>query len=330
MLGAMSIYAQSSAAAQVPVTVDNFSRAESDVSFANFVKIGGFGKFSHNRDVAPIDNQPVVRPNRDTLYSVGVFDLDASPLTITLPDASRRFMAMQVITEDEYTPMVVYRPGAYTFTRQKIGTRYVAVAVRTLVDPNDPADLAKAHRLQDAIEVKQASTGKFEIPDWDPESQKQVRDALRVLGADLSDSNGMFGARSEVDPVHHLIGAATEWGGNPREAAIYLNVTPKQNDGKTIYRLRAKDVPVDGFWSVSVYNAHGFFEKNDLNAYTINNVTAKHEADGSVAVQFGGCDGKIPNCLPITDGWNYMVRLYRPRAALLDGHWHFPSAVLAN
>jgi hypothetical protein len=36
-------------------------------------------------------------------------------------------------------------------------------------------------------------------------------------------------------------------------------------------------------------------------------------AHGSVAVQFGGCDGKISNCLPTMAGWNYMVRLYRPR-----------------
>ena len=36
-------------------------------------------------------------------------------------------------------------------------------------------------------------------------------------------------------------------------------------------------------------------------------------------VQFGGCDGQIGNCLPIVSGWNYMVRLYRPRAAVLRG-----------
>ena len=38
------------------------------------------------------------------------------------------------------------------------------------------------------------------------------------------------------------------------------------------------------------------------------------------------CDGKIPNCLPITKGWNYMVRLYRPRAEILNGTWKFPEA----
>jgi hypothetical protein len=49
-------------------------------------------------------------------------------------------------------------------------------------------------------------------------------------------------------------------------------------------------------------------------------------ADGSVTVQFGGCDGKIPNCLPIMKGWNYTVRLYRPRPEILSGKWKFPEA----
>ena len=47
---------------------------------------------------------------------------------------------------------------------------------------------------------------------------------------------------------------------------------------------------------------------------------------GSIAVQFGGCDGKIPNCLPTMPGWNYMVRLYRPRAEILNGHGNSPAA----
>ena len=101
---------------------------------------------------------------------------------------------------------------------------------------------------------------------------------------------------------------------------------PTQNDGKTVHKMHVGDVPVDGFWSVSVYNAKGFFEPNDLNAYSINNFTAKKSADGSVDIQFGGCDGKVPNCLPIMDGWNYAVRLYRPRPEILDGTWKFPDA----
>ena len=58
----------------------------------------------------------------------------------------------------------------------------------------------------------------------------------------------------------------------------------------------------------------------------LNNITAKTGTDGSVAIQFGGCDGKTPNCLPIRKGWNYVVRLYRPRAEILDDKWKFPEA----
>ena len=85
-------------------------------------------------------------------------------------------------------------------------------------------------------------------------------------------------------------------------------------------------MPVDGFWSVSVYNAEGYYEPNGLNAYSLNSITAKNGGDGTVAIQFGGCDGKIANCLPIVKGWNYMVRLYRPREEILSGAWKFPEA----
>ncbi len=222
--------------------------------------------------------------------------------------------------------MVAYGKGAYPLTRDKIGTRYVVIAVRTLVNPDDPKDLDEVHSLQDAFQITQKSPGKFEIPNWDPESQKKVREALLVLGSTLPDSRRMFGTEQQTEPVRRLIGAAMAWGGNPEKEATYLNITPSKNDGKTIYRLHVKDVPVDGFWSISLYNAKGYFEQNPYNAYTLNNLTAKKEADGSVNIQFGGCDGKIPNCLPITPGWNYMVRLYRPRPEIVNGTWKFPEA----
>jgi hypothetical protein len=102
----------------------------------------------------------------------------------------------------------------------------------------------------------------------------------------------------------------------------------RQNDGTTVHRLVVGAVPVDAFWSISVYNAKGYYEPNKRNAYSLNNVTGKKSADGTIAVQFGGCDGELSNCLPITQGWNYAVRLYRPRAEILTGKWKwtFPKA----
>ena len=315
--------------AAVAVTPDNFSRAESDMYFANAVKqAGGTGKFFHYRTPAPIENQTVIRMNRDTLYSGAVFDLDAGPVTITMPDPGKRFMSMQVIDEDEYTYQVAYGAGEHTLSKDKIGTRYVLVGVRTLVDPSNPKDVAEVNALQDAILVAQAGgAGRWESPNWDPASQKRVRQALLALGATLSDTKGMFGGRGHVDSTRHLIGSSMAWGGNPEKDAMYLPITPMQNDGKTIYRMLVPgDVPVDAFWSVSVYNAQGYFEPNSYGAYSLNSITAKRNPDGSVPVQFGGCDGKVPNCLPIMAGWNYTVRMYRPRAEVLSGAWQFPDA----
>lgn len=310
-----------------PVTVDNFIRAESDLYLSGLVKDSGgaVGKFSHRREPASIDKQTVIRLNRDTLYSSAVFDLDAGPVTITLPDAGRRFMSMQVINQDHYVVEVDYGAGAQTISKDKAGTRYVVAAVRTLVNPADPADVDQVHKLQDAIKVSQKAPGTFDVPKWDPASQKKVRDALLVLATTMPDFKGAFGTKAQVDPVRHLVGTAAAWGGNPDKDATYLNITPEKNDGTTVYRLNVKDVPVNGFWSVSVYDEKGYYQKNQYNAYTLNNLTARRSADGSIDIQFGGCDGENPNCLPITKGWNYTVRLYRPRAEILSGKWKFPE-----
>ncbi|MFB8007071.1 DUF1254 domain-containing protein [Nocardia sp. NPDC056000] len=310
------------------MTADNFVRAETDREFAMSVAEGGFGAFHHIREPMPIDHQVVVRANRDTLYSSRVFDLDAGPVTITLPDAGKRFMSLQIITEDEYTPEVVYKAGSYTFDRDKIGTRYFMAAIRTFVDPNNPQDIAAVHALQDSIKAEQAGNGTFEVPQWDKASQDNVRNALLTLAATLPDTKNSFGPEGQVDEVRHLITAASAWGGNPEKDALYLNVVPPQNDGEVKYALHVKDVPVDGFWSVSLYNAQGYYEANPFNAYSVNNTTAKANPDGSIDIRFGGCDGQIPNCLPTMPGWNYMVRLYRPQPQILDGTWKFPDATI--
>jgi hypothetical protein len=325
----MTTQAGASTAGQaLAVTADNFNRAESDMYFAQTVKTaGGIGTFLHRRELEPIDHQLVIRANRDTLYSAAVFDLDAAPVTITLPDPGKRLMSMIVIDEDQYALRTVYAPGTFTLTKQDVGTRYVLIGLRTFVDPNDPKDVEQVRALQDAVTVDQKNRGALELPSWDPVTQKKVREALIALAATIPDTKGMFGPREKVDPVRHLIGSATGWGGNAPEDATYLTVVPVKNNGKTVHRLTIKgEVPVDAFWSISVYGADGYFHKNDRDAYSINSVTAQKDADGAVVVQFGGCAGKTPNCLPITPGWNYWVRLYRPRPEILNDRWVFPDA----
>ena len=320
----LACLAMNAASAAEMVTVDNFVRAETDMTFKRYVAQGAFGKFLHIRNMTPIDKQDVIRMNRDTLYSAGVFDL-TTPVTIVKPDPGKRFQSMLVINQDHSMLPVEHGAGRFTLTHEKVGTRYAIVLLRTFADPNDPADMKAANALQDRVQTEQASIGTFEVPAWDEASLHTVRNALNVLAATKTDASGMFGDKAKLNPIDHLLGAAYGWGGNPKDAAVYQNGVPSNNDGKAAYVLTARDVPVDGFWSITVYNAKGFMELNDRNAYSVNNVTAKRNAYGSVTVHFGG-DPAAANYLPITPGWSYVVRMYRPRKPVVDGMWKFPGA----
>lgn len=109
----------------------------------------------------------------------------------------------------------------------------------------------------------------------------------------------------------------------------FISIFPEKNDGETPYTLTVKDVPVDGYWSISVYNADGYFEGNPQGGYALNSITAKKEPDGSYLIHFGG-DATQLNWLFTPEGWNYTVRLYLPREEILSGAWIFPAAVDAK
>ena len=149
----------------IPVTPEDFPRAESDLHFATLVKEGGLGKFVHRRDPVALDHQGVTRMNRDTLYSAAVFDLAAGPVTITLPGAGKRFVSLQIVDEDANTVKVVYGPGPTTLTKELIGSRYALAAVRIFVDAGNPKDVETVRALQNAIKVDQpGGPGAFAVP----------------------------------------------------------------------------------------------------------------------------------------------------------------------
>jgi len=321
----------SPAFAKEPVSYKTFVRAETDRTMNVYVKQGSFGKFLHVRQPTPSDQQNVIRMNRDTLYSFGVFDL-TNPVTIKLPESNGRFMSALFINQDHSMLPVGYAPAEFTVTQEMMGTRYVAVILRTFNDANDPDDTKVANALQDAVTVVQDDPGSFEVPDWDLEQLETLRKAINVLAATATDSSGMFGDKSKLDPVEHLLGAAFGWGGNPKEGAMYINGATEQNDGKAAYTMTiTEEVPVDGgFVSLTVYNEDGYMEHNDLGVNSINNVTAERNEDGSVTVNAGGCEDGRVNCLPITEGWNYIVRMYRPGEAALSGEYSFPEFEVAK
>lgn len=283
---------------------------------------GGINRFSHNREPAAIDRQTVVRLNRDTLYSFAVADLLGEGATLTIPDHGSRYLSAMIVNNDHFINGIYHDPGTYPLTTADHDARYVLVGVRILADPNDPADLAEVAGLQDQLWLTAASSTAFVNPDYDSKSLDATRSALLALVANSTDLQRTFGRRAEVDPVRHLMGAAAGWGGLPTSEAVYLPGAPAVPGN---HEMTLKDVPVDGFWSVSVYNAEGFFEPNSQNAYSVNSITGTRNDDGSVTVRFGDYPEGTPNAIPTAKEWNTLVRLYRPRQEIQDGTWQLPS-----
>jgi hypothetical protein len=307
----------------IGVNADNFVRAETDRMFRDLAgAAGAVNQWGHNRAPTPVDQQTVIRMNRDTLYSFAVVDLSAGA-TVTLPDSGQRYLSVMVVNQDHYINRVFHDPGTYQVSQDEFDTPYVVLAARVLADPNDAEDLAAAHQIQDGLTVAAASAEAFVMPDYDEQSFATARTAVLQLAALGGGVTRTFGPRESVDPIHHLLGTAFGWGGLPETEAVYEAISPGLPVGD--YRIHVGEVPVDAFWSVSVYNADGFFEPNEQHAYSINNITATKDGDGKITINLGPGPSDQPNFLPISDGWNYLVRLYRPQAPILDGRWRFPA-----
>jgi hypothetical protein len=309
------------------VNVSNFVRAETDHMFRVNMKTQGMkiGALIHLRAPTTPDNQPVIRMNQDTLYSATVLDL-SRPIKVTLPEVGGRYMSMQLLNQDHYM-FVEAKPGTYELTEEEVGTRFAYVTIRTFIDILDPDDLAKAHAAQDAIDLNGGGDGPFEAPDWNTDNLAVARKALSDLAALGFDATYAFGRKEEVRPVDYLVGAAAGWGGLPQSAAMYTMESVAKNDGQTPHAITVKDVPVDAFWSITVYNADGYLEANERGVNSYNNISAQPNADGSYTIRFGECDDGRVNCIPITPGWNYAVRMYEPGEEILDGSWAFPKIV---
>jgi hypothetical protein len=305
-------------------TVDdgNFARAETNRMFAGLLAAApGLNQWLHHRDLAPLDNQTVIRMNRDTLYSLAVVDISAGA-TVRVPDAGDRYLSVMVVNQDHYINRIYHEPGTYDLTVAEFDTPYVVLAARVLGNADDPDDLAAVHAIQDGFAVSASSAKEFVIPDYDEESFAATRQVLLEEARHRSGSGGMFGTKDDVDPHAHLIGTAAGWGGLPEHEAFYAIKDPNLPVGA--YEVTVKDVPVDAFWSVTVYNRDGFLDPNAIGRYSVNSVMGTQNDDGSITVRLGG-DETLPNCLPLMEGWNYAARMYRPRAEILNGSWVFPE-----
>ncbi|MCK4515537.1 MAG: DUF1214 domain-containing protein [Spirochaetaceae bacterium] len=307
----------------VIVNVDNFVRAETAANFDKALPLvnGEVNTFFHYRAPMPLDKQSVIRSNRDTFYSVAIVDISKGA-TLTIPETNGRYVSAMVVNEDHYLNNVYHGQGTYELTVEEFDTPYVSITIRSLVNESDPEDIKQVRAIQDGITITSKSAKPYTHPEYDQASYEAIYKAVIELSRFLPDTKRVFGKREDVGEVRHLLGTAMGYGGLPEHEAYYLNIEPNLPVGA--YQLTVKDVPVDAFWSISLYNKEGYFQENEYNAYSVNNITGTPNKDGSFTVHFGG-DPKSVNYLHITDGWNYAVRFYQPHKEIIEGEWIFPD-----
>jgi hypothetical protein len=290
---------------------------------------GGVNIFKHIRKPVDMDKQTTIAMNRDTLYSLAVLDL-AKPVIITLPRTENRYMSMQIIDEAHYSPFVFDKPGTYKLTQNSVGSRYAFVVIRTLVDPNNPEDMKTVHALQNAINLEGDKADPFNMPNYDMDRYQTLYSNIqKLMGFWNGDTRGAMGKKGEVNELLHTVVTIAGWGLLPPKKAMYAVVNQGLNPDKKYKIDVPATVPVKAFWSIAIYNDKGYFVENELNAYSLNNITIKNKnADDSITIHLGGCDDGRSNCLPIPrQGFYYIWRMYNPETPIMEGKWRFPDPV---
>jgi hypothetical protein len=192
----------------------------------------------------------------------------------------------------------------------------------------------------------------FDMGKLDPLTAKSIEEGVKTaIDAVSTASKGLSGA--DIKNGWRLDRALGRWGTeygrravaawngigvNAPEDAIfmstYLDGSGHKLDaaqGSYVLHFDASQIPpVDGFWSVSMYDEKGHFVQNPLGRNNIGSTDRlKTNPDGSLDIYISAVDpggGKQGNWLPAPKGpFNIIMRLYWPKQDVIDGRWNPPG-----
>jgi len=291
---------------KIPVTLENYEVAESDLAFYNVTKLVGMNTFFHFPTGAfDLDNQTVVRMNRDTYYSGAIIDTTQGA-TVTIPETNGRYLSVMVVQNDHYIDQVFLEPGTHEITSD---TDFAMVALRIRANQSEPGDDEAIAALRAGVKLEVGGNASHVRPNYDMEQLVALRDELTVEGTKLGTLMGMQGAHGTIEPMMHLYGTAIGWGLLPDAQAQYLGSPKFANDGCYMASYSAPPFNTPGFFSITIYDADGWIYTEDG---ILNEFNMSLNDDGSFDIYFGEC-GDVDNNLPTVDGWNYILRIYEPR-----------------
>jgi len=310
------------------VTPETFIRAETDNMFSTDADKTTINEFVHYRSLIPLDRQNVIRMNKDVLYSAVVVDTKGGA-SITIPEMpDDRYMSALVIDNDHYVPIIIHEAGTHSLPDD---TRYVIVLVRIQVlNPNDAEEIEMINNLQDQFKINASSSEPFPVFHWDRASLDSLRAIYNAEFAKYDRyPSDWAGARGEVNEETRHLAAAGAWGLFPEKEATYINYNGGNLSGDKCYKATYEVPDNEGFWSITVYGEDGKMQSENV-IQNASNTTFNE--DGTFTVYFGSEENcpEAENRLDITDGWNFLMRVYLPGESVLNGEYQLPEVTEAK
>jgi hypothetical protein len=223
----------------------------------------------------------------------------------------------------------------------------------TILMKDNPPSPADAPTVANMAKIGIVPGQDFELAKLDPVIAKAVQEAPKKAQQTIAGSFTKISALENgwvVPPktglygTDYLLRAAITWyglGANRTQDAVYptseTDTDGKPYDGANKYVIhfdKGKLPPVNGFWSLTMYDSHYFFVANPLNRYTLSERNKlKRNPGGSIDLYIQNESPgreKESNWLPAPNGrFVLMLRLYWPREqppSIIDGTWK-PAAV---
>ncbi len=298
----------------VIVTPETYPTLETSHQLLKNQDLAGINTFLHKRDLAPTDNQPIVRMNRDTYYSFAVVDVSKGA-TITMPELPKgKYMSVQPVTEDHRIQAMKYGSGTFELSTHTGNYLYVVIRLDATFTKEE------ATMYQDQMVITANSNKKFSAMPVNKKSFDLVENALKaqmpaIVKRDTINSiTGMFtdprdDSQKLFTEEKYQVGAAIGWGGAQLADNVYE--VSGNHPSNSCYQAHFEDPKNKAFWSITVYNKKGFMF-NDVANMSSN--TAAVNKDGSYTVSFG-CGSDAPNNIAIdndTGVFNLGIRHYKP------------------
>jgi hypothetical protein len=298
----------------------------------------------------------VPRTNNDTYYKAATLFLEDGPVVIESSAPTRdRFNSFQLVDDRNVNYRnIVFPAGKYTL---HFGARpeevegeaievpsalSIVIARVEVRDKGDPDDVAAAKALFAGLRISGA-----------PPSELPKLDLLSMYPADVAAeahrrmdetfATVPFG-RTVVGPgrepgrdvpyLYHAAGTKGGWGGpdpvhSAYEAILFDKAGNAMHGRNGTYAVTTDVPPVDGFWSVTVYDTErgSHLHPNAADRYHFNGTTARRNADGSVTLTFKrACEASDVNCLEVPAGrFDVVARYYLPHPEIVSGVWTFPK-----